>query len=437
MSKMKNAPLVPITELLEDIIDNRGKSCPTQATGFPLIATNCIKHSSIYPTFENIRYVSDEVLRTWFRAELKPNDILFVNKGTPGRVCLVPEPITFCAAQDMIGLRANPNKVYYKYLFAILRSNYIQEKIRNFYVGIAIPHFKKSDMDNLLIPVPEMELQIKIGDIYCQLSEKAENNNKINLELESMAKTIYDYWFLQFEFPNKDGKPYKSSEGKMIWNEELKREIPEGWEVGRLNQFIKQDKGGDWGKEFPEGNYIEKVICLRGADFPAICGAAKLEAPDRFINKKNMFKTLKKGDLIIEISGGSPTQSTGRICYINTNVLNRFKNKLITSNFCKAINLIDEDFLYWFYNMWRKLYDSGVFFKYEGKTTGIKNLLFEMLCRDYPIIIPITDVIKKYNKKIEKLYDEIQQKLLENAELLSLRDFLLPLFMNGQVGFKD
>ena len=78
-----------------------------------------------------------------------------------------------------------------------------------------------------------------------------------------------------------------------------------------------------------------------------------------------------------------------------------------------------------------------MFFLYEGKTTGIKNLLFEMLCRDYPIIIPITDVIKKYNKKIEKLYDEIQQKLLENAELLSLRDFLLPLLMNGQVGFKD
>ena len=156
-----------------------------------------------------------------------------------------------------------------------------------------------------------------------------------------------------------------------------------------------------------------------------------------FRSKKNMFKTLKKGDLIIEISGGSPTQSTGRICYINTNVLNRFKNKLITSNFCKAINLIDEDFMYWFYSLWSKLYDSGVFFLYEGKTTGIKNLLFEMLCRDYPIIIPITDVIKKYNKKIEKLYDEIQQKLLENAELLSLRDFLLPLLMNGQVGFKD
>ena len=156
---MKNKlDIIPITELLECIVDNRGKSCPTQETGFPLIATNCIKHSSIYPTFENIRYVSDETLKTWFRSELKPNDILFVNKGTPGRVCLVPDPITFCAAQDMIGLRADSNKIYYKYLFTVLRSDFIQKKIANFHVGIAIPHFKKSDMDNLLIPVPDMEI---------------------------------------------------------------------------------------------------------------------------------------------------------------------------------------------------------------------------------------------------------------------------------------
>lgn len=93
--------------------------------------------------------------------------------------------------------------------------------------------------------------------------------------------------------------------------------------------------------------------------------------------------------------------------------------------------------MYWFYNLWCKLYDSGVLFKYEGKTTGIKNLLFEMLCRDYPIIIPDADVIKKYNNKMEKLFEVIQRNLLENEELSSLRDFLLPLLMNGQVGFKE
>lgn len=161
MNNMCNCPSYPLPELLNFIVDNRGKSCPTADKGFPLIATNCIKHSSIYPTFENIRYVSEETRENWFRAELKPNDILFVNKGTPGRTCLVPDPITFCAAQDMIGLRADETKIYYKYLFAVLRSDFVQNKIANFHVGIAIPHFKKSDLHNLLIPVPNMELQKK------------------------------------------------------------------------------------------------------------------------------------------------------------------------------------------------------------------------------------------------------------------------------------
>ena len=95
-----------------------------------MIATNCIKHSSIYQTFENIRYVSDETLKTRFRAELKPNDILFVNKGTPGRVCLVPDPITFCVAQDMIGLRADSKKyitsIYLQFCVQILFKKKLQ-----------------------------------------------------------------------------------------------------------------------------------------------------------------------------------------------------------------------------------------------------------------------------------------------------------------------
>ena len=97
----------PLGDLLEAIVDNRGKTVPASDKGIPLIATNCIKETSLYPTFENIRYVSEETHRTWFRAHLRPDDILFVNKGTPGRVCMVPDPVSFCAAQDMIGLRVD------------------------------------------------------------------------------------------------------------------------------------------------------------------------------------------------------------------------------------------------------------------------------------------------------------------------------------------
>ncbi|MFG6332243.1 MAG: restriction endonuclease subunit S [Lachnospiraceae bacterium] len=397
MNNITDAPLVPITELLEDIIDNRGKSCPTQETGFPLIATNCIKHSSIYPTFENIRYVSDEVLQMWFRAELKSRDILFVNKGTPGRVCLVPDPITFCAAQDMIGLRADSKKVYYKYLFAILRSNYIQEKIKNFHVGIAIPHFKKSDMKNLLIPVPEMGLQIKIGDMYCQLSEKIENNNKICLELESMAKTIYDYWFLQFEFPNEDGKPYKSSGGKMVWNEELKREIPEGWRKGSFADLLEIGNGKDH-KELRDGN------------IPVYGSGGVMRTVDTSIYNGESVLIPRKGTLnnIIYVNGAFWTVDT-----------------MFYTKMKKAHSAI---FAYYS----AKLYD----FEKLNTGTGVPSMTSSIIY-NLKIVIPTKNVLESFDNYVQALYKQMNEKESENRELVSLRDFLLPLLMNGQVGFRN
>ncbi len=171
---------VPITTLLSFIVDNRGKTVPTTSAGHKLIATNCVTNNTLFPVYEKVRYLSDDTYKTWFRAHPQPGDILFVNKGTPGRVCLVPDPIDFCIAQDMIALRADEAKIYGKYLFAVLRSSEIQKQIYNTNVGDVIPHFKKQFMDQLLIPVPEREIQEAIGDMYYSLSFKMEHNKKIN-----------------------------------------------------------------------------------------------------------------------------------------------------------------------------------------------------------------------------------------------------------------
>jgi len=435
----------PITELLSEIIDNRGKSVPTEDIGFPLIATNCIKHTSIYPTFDNIRFISQNTLQTWFRAHLKPNDILFVNKGTPGRVCVVPDPVTFCAAQDMIAFRCDPKKIYYKYLLTVLRSAELQKKISNFHVGLVIPHFRKQDLENLLIPVIRFQDQVKIGDLYFLLSEKIELNNRINAELEQMAKTIYDYWFVQFDFPMSaecaasigqpelEGKPYKSSGGKMVWSDELKREVPEGWEVKLLSDWIEISKSGDWGKESLEGNYTEKVYCFRGADINGLNGLSELKPPTRYILEKNKSKILEANDLIVEISGGSPTQSTGRMAYITNATLKRFDLPVICSNFCKPISLINKKLLYNFAYYWNSLYDNDIFFGYEGKTSGIKNLLFDSFVTSFYTIVPEDKIVDKFYNLMEDINNKKQNNLAENQKLTELRDWLLPMLMNGQV----
>jgi len=187
---------VPLTELLSFIVDNRGKTVPTAPSGHKLIATNCVTNNTLFPVYEKIRYLSEETYQTWFRAHPIPGDILFVNKGTPGRVCLVPDPVDFCIAQDMIALRADESKIYPKYLFAVLRSREIQQQIYNTNVGDVIPHFKKQFLNQLLIPIPERSIQESIGDLYYVLSLKAERNKKINDNLQQQAQAIYSSMFI-------------------------------------------------------------------------------------------------------------------------------------------------------------------------------------------------------------------------------------------------
>lgn len=279
--------------------------------------------------------------------------------------------------------------------------------------------------------------QQRIASVLSSLDDKIELNNRINTELEAMAKTLYDYWFVQFDFPDNNGKPYKSSGGKMVYSKELKWEIPEAWNVGKIADWILSVKNGDWGKEQEEGNYILKVSCIRGADINGLNNNGELNPPERYILEKNSVKILTPHDVIIEISGGSPTQSTGRMAYLTQETLSRFENPLICSNFCKAISLSNEKYLYNFAFLWNMLYDNGVFFGYEGKTSGIKNFLFDSFVNSYCSVIPREDIVSKFYDFMQDIEKKKQKLLTENQQLASLRDWLLPMLMNGQIGFKE
>jgi type I restriction enzyme S subunit len=300
--------------------------------------------------------------------------------------------------------------------------------------GSVVPSLNRNYVHPLKVKfVSSVVTQQKIAAVLSALDAKIELNQRINAELESMAKTLYDYWFVQFDFPNEKGKPYKSAGGKMVWNEELKREIPLGWEVKKFADWIESDKSGDWGSDEPKGNYIQKVSCIRGTDINGLNGTDTCNPPTRFILEKNAHKILNSHDLIIEISGGAPKQSTGRLGYITDATLRRFENPLICSNFCKAISIKDKKFLYNFVYHWNMLYDNGVFFGYEGKTSGIKNLLFDSFVNSHLTVVPPSDLVDKFYEYMQGVQAKKQTALLESQTLTELRDWLLPLLMNGQV----
>jgi type I restriction enzyme S subunit len=180
---------VPFTSLLSNIVDNRGRTAPTTDAGIPLIATNCIKDNVLYPVFEKVRFVSKATYDTWFRGHPEPGDILFVCKGSPGRVALVPDPVSFCIAQDMVAVRADPARIYPPYLMAVLRSRTVRARIESMHVGTLIPHFKKGDFENLLIPVVDEVRQRVIGDAYFELSSKIESNRRIGRLIPQLIRS--------------------------------------------------------------------------------------------------------------------------------------------------------------------------------------------------------------------------------------------------------
>ena len=189
----------PLTSLINNVVDNRGRSAPLAEQGIALIATNCIKPDAIYPVFEKVRYVSIETYETWFRGHPRPGDIIIVNKGTPGLTAIVPDPIDFAIAQDMVAIRADEAKIYPKYLFAYMRSREFAEQVLSLHVGTLIPHLKKSHFNLLTIPVPSRAVQETVGDMFFSLSVKIELNRRMNATLEEMARALFRSWFVDFD----------------------------------------------------------------------------------------------------------------------------------------------------------------------------------------------------------------------------------------------
>lgn len=213
----------------------------------------------------------------------------------------------------------------------------------------------------------------------------------------------------------------------MVWSEQLKMEIPEGWKIIRLNDFIESSENGEWGQvEMSEKNCI-KVGCVRGADIVDL-----MDLPTRFISEKNRNKLLKEFDIIVEISGGSPTQATGRSNFVSEEFLKRNDGLVTCSNFCKSLSLKKKIYSSFFYGLWNKLYDWNYMFNHEGKTSGLKNLLIDSLL-ETKWFIPPENLAKSYHDIFQAYLKKQETLKNQNVELASFRDFLLPLLMNGQV----
>ena len=328
------------------------------------------------------------------------------------------------ASSDVLVFRAKEGHSP-SFLYAVLLQDSFFDYVMQGAKGSKMPRGDKEQILRYEMPTLSCSEE-SIGTFFLNLDKKIRLNEQINQNLEAMAKQLYDYWFVQFDYPDENGKPYKSSGGKMVWNEKLKREIPEGWKDITLNAFIDKNKGGDWGYDTPKDGTI-KVGCVRGADIIKLN-----DVPTRHITSKHSDRLLEDGDIVIEISGGSPVQATGRVALITKGVIERNEGALVCSNFCQSFSMKKRTYSEYFYYLWRNLYDNDNMFNFEGKTSGIKNFQTDVFLANHWFEAQ-EQLIEKFHVIVSQYHLMIDQNISKNNILIKQRDELLPLLMNGQV----
>ena len=312
-----------------------------------------------------------------------------------------------------------------KYLFYFLRNLHLDEIFVK--SSSVVPSLDRKVVHAMKVPFQDdVNKQKDVADVLSLLDRKIALNRAINDNLEAMAKQLYDYWFVQFDFPNEEGKPYKSSGGKMVWSDELQMNIPHNWVICRLNDYIDKNNTGDWGNDTPSNNSIE-VGCIRGADILKLNNL-----PRRYIKKNNIAKLLSDWDMVIEVSGGSPTQATGRSALITPGTIKRNGGKITCSNFCHAFSFKSYKYSAFFFFAWKMFYVNDIMFNYEGKTSGIKNFMTETFLAN-KWVMPKQELVDRFFEQIRSIYSQIDANIAENNHLTKQRDELLPLLMNGQV----
>lgn len=312
---------------------------------------------------------------------------------------------------------------YHKYLAFYLRSQLFRKAVTNNAFMTLRASFNEDIFSFLNLYLPEYKEQVKIGDMLYSMEQKIQLNKRICAELEAMAKTLYNYWFTQFDFPDENGKPYRSSGGEMVWNDQLKREIPKRWDVRPLSHVISSiNTGLNPRDNFILGNGDIQYLTVKNLttsgtiDFSG-CDTVDEQARE-IIHKRS---DVSVGDILF-----ASIAPLGR-CYLIQNPTEKWDINESVFSIRRNASRVTSEFLYMYFM-------SDTFIKAAtSSSTGsiFKGIRINTLL-DIAAVIPPKDIVTAFTTQVKTLLALKEQKGTENRELTKLCDWLLPMLMNGQ-----
>lgn len=361
----------------------------------------------------------DDYIKWTKRITPQKNDIVFSYEATLGRYAMIPAGFIGSLGRRLAIVRVNSELVNPRWLYYYFYSPTWKKYMANRVVyGSTVNRISVDEFPEYEVELIDRKKQDDIVDILSAIDDMISNNEAIAQQLEAMAKTIYDYWFLQFEFPNEEGKPYKSSGGKMVWNEELQREIPAGWGVADLvnNPLTKLIKPGI--KKFSGTKRYLATADVNGTSYSA---GSNITFDNRE-SRANMQPTLNS-------IWFAKMKDSIKHLYLNKELNSIIEETILSTGFC-GIQCDEHSFEYL-----ASFIESDYFEKVKNQLAhgATQQAVNNVDLQSVKLVIPSEKVVDKFHEVTKSMFSLISKNKVENTNLTALRDFLLPLLMNGQV----
>ena len=413
---------ITISEIAEGIYDGPHATPKKTSSGAVFLGISNLRNGNI--DLSNAEYLSEKDFVKWTkRIQPKYNDLVFAYETRLGEAALIPKDLRCCLGRRMGLIRPNINKIYPHFLLYKYLSSDFQDTIRSRTIyGSTVNRIALKEFPGFPIKIPSLEEQKAIADVLSCLDGKIENLRRQNETLEAIAQTLFKHWFMDFEFPNEDGKPYKSSGGAMIPSE--LGEIPEGWRVGTLGDEFDISIG----KTPPRKE--KEWFSLNSQDIRWI-SIKDMRKSGVFINQTSEFLTRTSIDkfniriipdntviLSFKLTVGRVAITMGEMT--SNEAIAHIKNKL---------SYISSEYIYLFFKRFN--------FDKLGSTSSIATAVNSKTIKSIKLILPTKTIIDSFSESVKPIFNKVRNNQKQIQTLTKTRDTLLPKLMSGQLRVKE
>ena len=419
-----------------DVIDSLHKTPKYSNDGYAMVRVTDVKYGELQLAgtlkVDNSTYAE-------FSRRYSPShdDIIITRVGTYGITARVVDT-TFCLGQNTAAIV--PKGINARYLYAALNSTLLRSQIESSAVGSTQKTLSLKCINALKIPRLGNVEENEVAEIIASLDDRIALLRETNATLEAIAQALFKSWFVDFEpvHAKARGEPPQGMDDATAalfpdsFEESELGMIPKGWRVVPFGQLLSHTIGGDWGDEIPNEKNDTQVAIIRGTDMPDLQSGMMNRVPIRYTSQKKLAsRKLQDGDLVLEVSGGSKDQPTGRSLYMTNGLLSQFDCPVEPASFCRLLRpaeprqglLLAQHLIY--------IYADGKTWQYQNQSTGIANFQTTHFLETELVVVPSEEILDSFSATVRPMID--RSHLTQISQLAALRDTLLPKLISGQL----